>query len=285
MTLACADHSRCVRQIDASSAFRPPPGILPSTRAHRFSPTRQSQCARLWSKMRAQHTEDVTPLPSAPRTHMAHSVGIACSIDLPHPRLPCALSGSPCLQTRPLARQGTAFDLLHNSGWTLSYPQKLKCATDIASAMQYLHSVDPPVIHRDLKSLNSLLQNEVRTQQDVPVVKARPGCRDVGRWHGAKLQDTPSRLQGFLAPRIADHVDHNREGSRTFAWKACGRHGAKLAHPPGTRRAQSKTRKHQQRVQRGNTGLSGHTNARIRRRLACAFQMGGHVAACSAHGE
>jgi len=68
-------------------------------------------------------------------------------------------------------RGGTAFDLLHNSGWTLSYPQKLKCATDIASAMQYLHSVDPPVIHRDLKSLNSLLQNEVRTQQDVPVVK------------------------------------------------------------------------------------------------------------------
>merc|ERR1719199_2338014 len=40
-------------------------------------------------------------------------------------------------------------------------------------AMQYLHSFDPPIIHRDLKSLNLLLENAVSNEHPSrpPVVK------------------------------------------------------------------------------------------------------------------
>ncbi|TMW61798.1 hypothetical protein Poli38472_010861 [Pythium oligandrum] len=44
-------------------------------------------------------------------------------------------------------------------GWTLG---KLRIALDIAEALVYLHSLDPPMIHRDLKSRNVLLDQEMR---------------------------------------------------------------------------------------------------------------------------
>lgn len=66
---------------------------------------------------------------------------------------------------------GTAFDLLHNDGVLLSWDQKMKIATDVSSAMEYLHECDPPIIHRDLKSLNLLLQQPVVGFHDVPMIK------------------------------------------------------------------------------------------------------------------
>jgi len=66
---------------------------------------------------------------------------------------------------------GTVFDLLHNSGLVLSWEQKRKCASDVGSAMQYLHCLNPPIVHRDLKSLNLLLRRPVLSDVDVPVAK------------------------------------------------------------------------------------------------------------------
>lgn len=66
---------------------------------------------------------------------------------------------------------GTAFDLLHNSNLLLSWEQKLKMLVQVAGAMEYLHGFNPPIIHRDLKSLNLLLLDEVQTETDEPVVK------------------------------------------------------------------------------------------------------------------
>jgi len=65
---------------------------------------------------------------------------------------------------------GTAYDLLHEGG-LLTWDQKLKILLDVSSAMAYLHSVEPPIVHRDLKSLNLLLQNEVTASTDLPIVK------------------------------------------------------------------------------------------------------------------
>ena len=48
----------------------------------------------------------------------------------------------------------------------LSYKQKYKMALDIAKGMNYLHTNEPSIIHRDLKSLNLLLQEEVRSETD-----------------------------------------------------------------------------------------------------------------------
>lgn len=52
--------------------------------------------------------------------------------------------------------------------------EKLKIALHVAHALTYLHSLDPPVIHRDLKSKNILLTHELDAKlTDFGVSRAR----------------------------------------------------------------------------------------------------------------
>ena len=49
---------------------------------------------------------------------------------------------------------GNLFNLLHTQlNVPISWKQRVKFAKDIASGMNYLHTCNPPIIHRDLKSL------------------------------------------------------------------------------------------------------------------------------------
>lgn len=67
---------------------------------------------------------------------------------------------------------GCCFELLHNCDHIeLSWLQKIKMCLDVAKAMEYLHSFDPQIIHRDLKSLNLLLSEPILSEEDIPVVK------------------------------------------------------------------------------------------------------------------
>mmetsp|Transcript_21544 Transcript_21544/g.61690 ORF Transcript_21544/g.61690 Transcript_21544/m.61690 type:complete len:313 (+) Transcript_21544:125-1063(+) len=61
-----------------------------------------------------------------------------------------------------LCRGGTLFDLLHNR-WDveLSKTQKLRMLVDIGAAVEYLHNIQMPIMHRDLKSLNVYIVDEV----------------------------------------------------------------------------------------------------------------------------
>lgn len=56
---------------------------------------------------------------------------------------------------------GTVFDLLHRKKHIeIPWAVRVKMALQVAQGMQYLHSLSPPLIHRDLKSLNLLLESQ-----------------------------------------------------------------------------------------------------------------------------
>lgn len=54
----------------------------------------------------------------------------------------------------------------------LSLSDKIHCVYDIADALAYLHAQVPPIIHRDLKSMNLLLISQAQqNQQQHPMLK------------------------------------------------------------------------------------------------------------------
>lgn len=57
--------------------------------------------------------------------------------------------------------KGNLFNMLHEPSIHLTSVQKLKMALDTAKAMNYLHSLKPPVLHRDLKTLNLLVDENM----------------------------------------------------------------------------------------------------------------------------
>ena len=67
-----------------------------------------------------------------------------------------------CIITQYVPR-GSLFKLLHrsNAGSQLDHKRKLRMALDVARGMNYLHSCKPPIIHRDLKSPNLLVEMDL----------------------------------------------------------------------------------------------------------------------------
>ena len=94
---------------------------------------------------------------------------------LRHPNLVAlvgACMGERCCIVTEFCAGGTLFQLLHErKDIKLSWKQRVKFAKDIAEGMAYLHAVSPPIIHRDLKSLNLLLAEAVNGPEDVSTVK------------------------------------------------------------------------------------------------------------------
>jgi len=110
-------------------------------------------------------------------------------------------NGNTCLVTE-YCSGGTVFHLLHESlSVPLTWRQRTKIALDIAKGMNALHSYIPPVLHRDLKSLNLLLAEPVNDQYDSVTVK----ISDFGL---ARFQSTDQYMTGatgtfhWMAPEV-----------------------------------------------------------------------------------
>ena len=74
-------------------------------------------------------------------------------VSLEHPHL--------CIVTEVVAR-GSLFDIIHDEHAALTWNKCLGIALDVARGMTYLHSFKPPILHRDLKSLNILVDENWR---------------------------------------------------------------------------------------------------------------------------
>eukprot|EP00698_Gefionella_okellyi_P003005 TRINITY_DN12832_c0_g1_i1.p1 TRINITY_DN12832_c0_g1~~TRINITY_DN12832_c0_g1_i1.p1 ORF type:complete len:296 (+),score=45.90 TRINITY_DN12832_c0_g1_i1:81-968(+) len=58
----------------------------------------------------------------------------------------------------------TLFDLIHNKDFRYDWKLVIKLARDVAAGMAYLHTLSPVVMHRDLKSLNILVNREFQAK-------------------------------------------------------------------------------------------------------------------------
>jgi len=64
-----------------------------------------------------------------------------------------------CLVTE-FMHKGSLFDVLGDESIEISWERKLDIAMDVAKGMVYLHTRNPPIIHRDIKSLNVLVTKD-----------------------------------------------------------------------------------------------------------------------------
>lgn len=60
--------------------------------------------------------------------------------------------------------RGSLWSVLQNHDINLNWEDRRKIALDTAKGVFYLHSFKPPILHRDLKSLNLLLDDSFRTK-------------------------------------------------------------------------------------------------------------------------
>ncbi len=60
--------------------------------------------------------------------------------------------------------KGSLFKILHNRDINLAGEIRLKIAQDVARGMNYLHKMEPPIIHRDLKSHNLLVDENYKVK-------------------------------------------------------------------------------------------------------------------------
>lgn len=56
--------------------------------------------------------------------------------------------------------RGSLFDLLHRSTTAIEPRRRLALAKDVVKGLLYLHSCEPPIVHRDLKSPNLLVDRD-----------------------------------------------------------------------------------------------------------------------------
>jgi len=115
----------------------------------------------------------------------------------------------PCI-VMELCLGGNLFELLYKSSeahYKIQWHQQLKIATDIADAMEYLHSLEPQIIHRDLKSLNCLLDEPVVSKDCEPFVKVA----DFGmarRWDPLRKLTRGCGTCHWMAPEVAAGTDY-----------------------------------------------------------------------------
>jgi len=93
-------------------------------------------------------------------------------------------------------KNGSLYHALKNENLHLDWPKVLKFAFEMTAAINCLHGLDPPIFHRDLKSLNMLLTKDFQLK-----------LSDFGtaRFQSPENQDSMSKLCGtysYASPEL-----------------------------------------------------------------------------------
>ncbi|KAK4439150.1 Serine/threonine-protein kinase-like protein [Sesamum alatum] len=90
---------------------------------------------------------------------------------------------------------GSLYDVLHGSGKPPGWVKRTRFALQVARGVQFLHSSNPPVIHRDIKSSNILIDSKFNSRISDFGLALRGHVEDV------KVKSTPpAGTLGYLDP-------------------------------------------------------------------------------------
>eukprot|EP00002_Diphylleia_rotans_P020379 TRINITY_DN3959_c0_g1_i12.p1 TRINITY_DN3959_c0_g1~~TRINITY_DN3959_c0_g1_i12.p1 ORF type:complete len:2096 (+),score=283.10 TRINITY_DN3959_c0_g1_i12:43-6330(+) len=133
---------------------------------------------------------------------------IAMVVQLRHPNIvlymgACFAKNSVCIVSE-LMEIGTLHEVLHDEFRTLAYPARLQFALDISRGMNYLHSANPPILHKDLKSLNVLVDQRFRLKVSDFGMTALQGSKSSPNEIGSLLWMAPEVLDGKPYELCAD---------------------------------------------------------------------------------
>lgn len=92
--------------------------------------------------------------------------------------------------------QDSLYHLLHVDRVNYSESDCIRIALDVASAMEYLHSLKPVIIHRDLKSLNVLI--------------AFNGAAKICDFGLVKNVNTQAGTPAYMAPELFQNKSYNK---------------------------------------------------------------------------
>lgn len=137
---------------------------------------------------------------------------LSIMVRLRHPNLVLLMGATTRSVLTEYCAGGTLFELLHRTRIKLTWRQKLKLAMDVAKGCTYLHACTPPIIHRDLKSLNILLIDSIKSQDDIPTAKVSDFglskiCRDFGLDHMTGMAGT----YHWMAPEVLYNEAYNEK--------------------------------------------------------------------------
>ncbi|ESQ55037.1 hypothetical protein EUTSA_v10024532mg [Eutrema salsugineum] len=91
--------------------------------------------------------------------------------------------------------RGSLFKILHNSNQPLDKKRRLRIGLDVARGMNYLHRRNPPIVHRDLKSSNLLVDRNWNV---------KVGDFGLSKWKNATFLSTRSGkgTPQWMAPEV-----------------------------------------------------------------------------------
>lgn len=122
---------------------------------------------------------------------------------------------------------GTLFTLLHGDSKkcldsndfifsgpsiNLSLYQRIKILQDVARGIHFLHSANPPIIHRDIKSLNIFLSLPIKSSFDVPIAKVGDFGLCQQLFSNKRFADGSGNLVGtyqWMAPEVLTNQIYN----------------------------------------------------------------------------
>jgi serine/threonine-protein kinase CTR1 len=153
---------------------------------------------------------------------------VAALVQLRHPNLVLfmgAYLGTPLSVITEYCSGGDLYHLLHSDkGVFLSWEQKLKMCLDIAKGMHFLHSCSPAIIHRDLKSLNLLVETPIHRPGDPVHIKVSDfglakAFREREMMTG-QLGTCVSDMQHWMAPEVLQSQSYTLKAD-VYSYAVC----------------------------------------------------------------